>query len=105
MSMLGHNIPDTLADLLAETYADLLMRYDALIEAWERMPESCDDDETATKMADFAGQLMVCQRKAEEARKVEKEPHLKAGQTVDRFFGDITRALERRIADPLDPQR
>ena len=95
-NMLGHNFPDDITTLLEETYTDLMQRYDELIEAWDRMPESCNDDETATKMTDFAGQLMVCIKKAEDARKIEKEPHLNAGRAVDSFFGDMARALERR---------
>ena len=93
--MLGHNLPETLDDLLAETYADLLMRYDELIEAVDRVPASCDDDETANKMTDFAGQISFCMKKAKAAHKIEKEPHLNAGRTVDKFFGDIVKPLER----------
>ena len=93
--MLGRNEPETITELLTETYAELMQRYDELIEAVDRMPASCDDDETALKMTDFAGQIAVCVKKAEAARKAEKEPHLNAGRAVDSFFGDITKPLEK----------
>lgn len=91
--MLGHNVSPDQIERLTENYADLLQRKAELLSAAERAPTACTDDDIAKKMTDFVGQLAACMAAATKAHKVEKEPHLRAGQTVDEFFRDIRAPL------------
>lgn len=92
--MMGDNLPGNLNELLNATYDDLLQRKAELVEAANRAPLTCNDDETARRLTDFLGQIMTCVKRAEDARKTEKEPHLRASQAVDGFFRTIQKPLE-----------
>lgn len=94
MTNTGRNVPVDQKEVLAGNYEELLRRQRELLEAANRAPTTCDSDEIARKLTDFVGQLAAAIAKARDAHRIEKEPHLRAGQAVDRFFGDIR--------DPLD---
>jgi hypothetical protein len=89
MTDLRRNVPADQTEMLAGNYGDLLQRQKELLEAANRAPKTCDDDETAKRLTDFTGQIAACMTAVMKAHKVEKEPHLRAGQTVDKFFADI----------------
>lgn len=93
----GHNQPPSQIEELGQRHAHLLERKDELLEAAIRAPESCDDDETAGKLTDFAAQLGACAKEARESHKTEKQPFLDGGRTVDSFF--------KEIADPLEQNK
>jgi hypothetical protein len=84
----------TLSEVLADNYEDLLLRQKELLEAANRAPKTCEDDETARKLTDFCGQMAACIAAATKAHKVEKEPWLQGGRMVDSFYRDIREPLE-----------
>ena len=65
-------------EILQGNYQDLLNRQEELLAAANRAPKTCNDDETAKSMTDFCGQMAACIKAAQDAHKVEKEPHLLA---------------------------
>lgn len=92
-----HNNPpspiEALRTELAETHADIVTRSKALAEMADRLPNSCDDAETASKLTEaiksctaFAGNSGTC----EAARKLAKQPHIDAGKVVDTFFANLS---------------
>ena len=93
MTDMGRNVPMDQVEILVDNYTDLLQRQKELLEAANRAPKTCDSDEVAKKLTDFTGQLAACVAAATKAHKIEKEPHLRAGQTVDEFFRDIRAPL------------
>jgi hypothetical protein len=98
---LGHNRPpeDTIHDRLAEHYAELEQRRDALLAGCEHAPATVDDDETCGKVADFVKQVAACIKIAEKHRVAEKEPHLQRGREVDGWFKGIIEPLKKSKAE------
>ncbi len=96
---IGHNRPpedaDPITARLTEDHASLLARRDELSGAFERVPETIDDEETAGKAADFIKQISACTKNADKARVDEKEPYLDGGRKVDGFF-------KSGVMEPLD---
>lgn len=111
LATIGHNGPPTLNEELGQRYAYLTDRKDELLEAFTRVPEACDDDETLARMTDFVGQLMGVFDDADSAHKVEKKPHLDAGRTVDSFFNSIREPMEaskkaiKKLADAYNARK
>jgi len=95
---IGHNQPPSDVDLicagLAERNTDVLARKNQLLEGAGRMPETVNDEETSTKVADFVKQLNAARKAVDDARKREKQPYLDGGKAVDGFFKDATQALD-----------
>lgn len=92
-----HNNPPSPIEIirteLAETHADIVARGKILAEMGERLPNACEDAETAAKLTEaiksctaFAGNTGTC----EAARKLAKQPHLDAGKVVDTFFANLS---------------
>ncbi len=75
---------------LAETHADLIARAKALAGMADRLPTSCDDADTASKLTEAVKSCTAAVSALEAARKVEKQPHLDAGKAVDAFFANQT---------------
>jgi septal ring factor EnvC (AmiA/AmiB activator) len=94
---LGHNSPpDPIAILqaqLAQTHEPLIERAQQLAAMSERLPASCDDDDTAQKLADGIKACTHFEKNSEAARVSAKEPHLAAGRAVDGWF--------KKLADPV----
>lgn len=93
----ANNPPDPIELLrgqLVETHAPLRERGDALTEMGNRLPESCDDEETAARLADAIKSTSAFIKNADAARVSAKEPHLAAGRAVDGFF--------KAMSDPVD---
>ena len=106
----GHNQGPTFADRIADQLADLndwlavenlriLDRAEQLAEASTRVPEKCEDDDTAEKMADMVKALNVCAKALEDARKTNKAPILEAGRQLDGFFARPREKLEAMSKD------
>lgn len=92
-----NNPPDPIEILraeLVETHVPLRERGDALTAMGDRLPEACDDDDTAAKLADAIKSCTAFTKNADAARVAAKEPHLAAGRAVDGFF--------KALSDPVD---
>lgn len=96
---IGHNAApenaDALTERLRQEHAADLARKDALLDAFTRVPETIDDEETAAKATDFVKQITAAGKNAEAARVKAKEPFLDSSRKVDGFF-------KSTIAEPLD---
>ena len=106
---LGHNKPpseqEQTRDFLAEKTVELQRRYNDLIEAVDRAPTECSDDETAGKLADMVKLLTACHKSFEAQRVAEKEPFLTECRSVDGFFKKFTESLDnarKKVTRPLD---
>lgn len=99
---IGHNNPpegdiesQQLQENLTAKAEPLLQRFNELEAAFQRIPETCDDDETAAKFANFGKQIQGCEKDFDAMRVSEKEPYLKFGRVVDGFFKKRTDTLEK----------
>ena len=93
----NNNPPDPLViigDQLRETHGDLIDRGAQLVGMKDRLPASCDDEETAAKLADAIKSCTAFTKNSDAARVSAKEPHLAAGRLVDGFF--------KKLSDPVD---
>lgn len=93
-----NNPPDPIEILraeLAETHVPLRERGDALTAMGDRLPASCDDDDTAAKLADAIKSCTAFTKNADAARVAAKEPHLAAGRAVDGFFKAMSDPVEK----------
>jgi len=84
-----------LRDRLAETHEKLLERKDELLGMEARLPASCTDEDTATKLADAIKACTAFTKNSEATRTAEKEPFLTAGRTVDGFFKSHSDAVDK----------
>jgi hypothetical protein len=96
---IGHNqppapTPEELKAELDSRYARLAGRVMALVDATDRLPSRVEDEQTASKLGDFVGQCRAAAKAIGDAHKVEKEPHFRAGQAVDRWFRDLRTMVE-----------
>jgi transcription-repair coupling factor (superfamily II helicase) len=92
-----NNPPDAIALLIADlndTHTPLIERADALLGMRERLPEACEDDDTAVKLTDAIKSCTAFTKNSEAARVSAKEPHQAAGRAVDGFF--------KKLSDPVD---
>jgi DNA polymerase III alpha subunit (gram-positive type) len=92
-----NNPPDPLViigDHLRETHGDLIDRGAQLVGMKDRLPASCDDADTAAKLADAIKQCTAFTKNSDATRVSAKEPHLAAGRVVDGFF--------KKLSDPVD---
>jgi hypothetical protein len=108
-SALGHNNPPNDAQLLTDhlhsAHAKLLDNAGKLVEAVGRIPEKCEDQETAGKIGDLIKMLTGDRKKLETARVAEKEPYLSLGRAVDGFFKTYLDRIDQaklRAQKPLD---
>lgn len=69
--------------------------------AWARA--EITNDTKAGELKDFIDQTRALQKRVEERRKEDKEPHLKAGREVDAAYKDITAILERAMTIAKKP--
>ncbi len=95
---IGHNQPSQ-----ADLHRD---RVDALVDTanrWAAERPLITDAETAAKCTDFLNQLAAETKKLDEARKVEKAPHLAAAKAVDDAWHPLLDAVEacKRLLRPL----
>lgn len=86
--------PEALRELLTEENADLAKRCAELVDAFARVPETIEDEETSGRVADFTKQLTAALKLVESRRESAKAPALDAGKAIDGFF--------RRLTDPVE---
>lgn len=104
----GNNPPndeELLRATLADRHAKALERAQTLIEAVERIPETCEDDTTAGKISDTMKMIAESYKTLEAQRVNEKEPYLKLGRSVDGFFKvtlDRLTQAKAKAQKPLD---
>lgn len=92
-----NNPPDPIVILqsqLAETHTDLSGRATALAAMAGRLPEACDDVDTAQRLADGIKSCAAFIKNSEAARVSAKEPHLQASRAVDGWF--------KKLAEPVE---
>lgn len=117
LATIGDNLPpdeiEILRERLQETHKPLVERGGELVAMKDRLPASCDDDDTATKLADAVKACTAYTKNADAARVHAKEPFLASGRAVDGFFkalsdpvdrvkaaaGALLTAYQRRVAD------
>lgn len=95
----GSNFPpDPIEELrakLAETHAPLAARQAELLDMEGRLPASCDDVETAHKLADAIKVCASFEKNNEAARVAAKEPFLASERAVDAFFKNMKTPVEK----------
>ncbi len=112
-----HNEPPDEIELLRQRLTDsnspLIDRGAELVAMKARLPASCDDEDTAQKLADAVKACTAYTKNADAARVSAKEPFLASGRAVDGFFkalsdpvdrvkqaaGALLTAYQRRVAD------
>lgn len=100
----GHNNPPTTADVLRDKYGEIIARHDELLAGADRIPQQCDDDDTAGKLGDLIKMITACTKAMDAHRVSEKEPYLTEGRNVDGFFKKFTEALDKaktKVNGPL----
>lgn len=93
----GNNPPDPIEILrtqLTVTHKPLLDRQAQLLGMKDRLPATCEDEDTAAKLADAIKACTAFTKNADAARVSAKEPFLASGRAVDGFF--------KAQSDPVD---
>jgi hypothetical protein len=89
---IGDNRPPNAAYAFAQLavdYRHMSVQVDDLLDAARELPKEIDDDVTMGSYATLIKKFRDCVSKLEGLRILEKEPHLRAGQAVDSFFGRL----------------
>jgi chemotaxis protein histidine kinase CheA len=96
---IGHNTQtvDYAADeaaRLEKEYLGLERSLNELIEDGKKQPGEIDDDASALKIGAVIKRFRDLRERADQARIVEKEPHLRRGQAVDAFFNALKEIIQ-----------
>lgn len=95
----GHNEPPDptalLRQQLEETHAPLLERQAQLLGMEERLPASCEDEDTAAKLADAIKACTTYTKNSESTRLAANEPYRASVRTVDGFFKASSDAVDK----------
>lgn len=88
---LGHNnppedTPKTIPEILAEKSAETLGKIEPLAERANALPRVINTEEELNKVVPVVLDAKDLVKNLEAERKVEKDPHFKAGKEVDAFF-------------------
>lgn len=81
-----HNMPPPFDDAEAER---LQKRLSELTAEKSKIPKAINDDTTAEQVKDRRDAAKALASEIENVRKVQKDPHLEAGRTVDRVFNNL----------------
>lgn len=92
-------IGDNLPPIIAGDYSELQARIASLIESFERAPQTIDTDDVAEKVTDLTKMLKEATRKAELARKTEKDPYIEGGRKIDAYFSSMAEPAEKAAKD------
>ena len=90
---IGHNRPP-LKDVLAEQYKFFADEIEKIAKRADEAPKTIKSDDDLDKVGVVIKDAREMYKRAEAARKEEKEPYLKAGKEVDAFFKVLTDRLE-----------
>jgi hypothetical protein len=106
----GHNAPvfniptvEQIPAYLDADHEEIVRRRDKLIEAAERLPAECANDEVAQNLTTYAAQVVALADKAEKARKAAKAPFWDGGKAVDAYFNSTIAKLDVAKAKALKP--
>ena len=103
----SHNNPpsdiEILEDQLALRHVSLMRDADAKNKLAAKIPEVFTAQNEADFVSDFIKEISALQKSLESARKEEKEPFLRQGQFVDKFFGDYIKGLDADIEKAKTP--
>lgn len=91
---IGHNAAP-LADVLFDETVDLRASIDALADMANDGPRTIKTDGDLDAVGKIVVKAREVLRNAEAMRVIAKEPHLTAERTVDKFFGDLKKRVER----------
>jgi regulator of protease activity HflC (stomatin/prohibitin superfamily) len=89
--------PDVIGDLLEtlrETHQPLAVRLEEITDAFQRVPDTVEDDDDGNRVADFVKVTTAFLKNCDAARVAAKEPHLAAGRAVDGYF--------KKLMDPVE---
>jgi hypothetical protein len=109
-SAIGHNrSPSSVADRLAEDYAELIVTIEQLARDATAAPDEISDDDDVNSVGALVKEIAAAAKRAESIRVAEKEPHLQASREIDGFFKvkaldrleRMKKALEARVTDYL----
>lgn len=92
-------IGDNLPPFIAGDYSELQARIDTLLGSFERAPQTIESDDIAEKITDLTKMLKEASRKAELARKQEKDPYLEGGKKVDSYFSAMAEPADKAAKD------
>lgn len=96
-----NNPPEpTVRERIEQLYARELARIAELIASCEAAPASIGNDETAGKVGDLKKMVRTALKAADEARKIEKEPHMTRAKEVDAIFINLMDKLEAAWKKP-----
>lgn len=92
----GHNSGQVpLTEMLASAYEPLALDITCALAAARELPETVETDQHVEAYTAASKQLAALAKRAEERRKIEKEPHLQAGRDVDAFFKTFADRLDK----------
>lgn len=97
---IGHNEPP-LFEVLAQKYESLIEAVKCLPSDVAGLPAPINDDSDAAAISDFIKKASAYTKRIEALRKVEKDPVLKAGNTIDAFFRAEATAVSK-VVSPLE---
>jgi dTMP kinase len=99
LATVGHNTQtvDYAADeavRLEKEYLGLERSLNELIEDGKKQPGEIDDDAAALKIGAVIKRFRDLRERADQARVIEKEPHLRRGNAVDAFFNSLKEIIQ-----------
>ena len=97
---IGHNEPP-LSEILAQKYETLREEIRCLPSDAGGLPAPINDDSDAAAISDFIKRASAHNKQIEAFRKVEKDPVLKAGNTIDAFLRAEANAVAK-VVQPLE---
>lgn len=103
----NHNNPPSELEMLGESltlkYVHSMRSAEGHIDIVARMPDHFSEENEAVFTTDLIKLMQNSAKHLENLRKEEKEPFLRQGQYVDRFFGDYIEKLELAINKARKP--
>ena len=104
---MGDNLPQgayaqQVSDQLASDYAELLVSTDDEITHASTLPATVNDEADLEAVSDAVVKLRDLAKRAEAMRIAEKDPYLRAGQAVDRFFDGIKDRVSKALKSLTD---
>lgn len=89
-----HNEPP-LADRLSLDHQDLASDVETIAVRANAAPQDAKNEGDVETFAQLIADAKKLFRRADDTRKAAKEPHLRAGQSIDQYFGAMTQRLDR----------
>ncbi len=100
-AVIGHNIPPTTAEILADRHAELLGEIKPLAERAASLPKKVTDDIVLGRLGAVVVEAKKLLKKVEGKRTEEVEPHLTGQRETNGFFNVYKEQL-KGIFEPLE---